>query len=83
MTAALGARPATAWHVSEDEADFVRQQMPPTSMSNPSRETIPRRTCYESVHQCAQQNKLVDGKSWNSNDRDAACRRIEHPITGH
>jgi nicotinamidase-related amidase len=29
MTAALGARPATAWHVSEDEADLVRRTMPP------------------------------------------------------
>jgi nicotinamidase-related amidase len=29
MTAALGARTATAWHVSEDEADLVRRTMPP------------------------------------------------------
>jgi hypothetical protein len=49
-------------------------------MSDPSGISILRGTGYETIHQPTQQDELADGKSWNDNNCEGACRRSEHPI---
>lgn len=49
-------------------------------MSDPSGISILRRTGYETINQAPQQDELADGKSWNDDNCEGACRRGEHPV---